>query len=210
MTLVAPVAWAQRPDIVTIVVGLADASDVKISLADNTLDLSCVTGEKKYACKYDLYEAIEIEESSHKVSERQIELKLAKKVGSDEYWPRLTKNKLKSDNIKIDWSRWKDADEVDGNDMGDFGMGGMPGMGGMGDLRSMLGGMGGMGGMGMTGMGDMDLPDEDDDDDEGFEPEVENTPEGGSKPEDNEPPALEYTNIQKHREIQKYLKRIFY
>ena len=82
-----------------------------------------------------------------------------------EYWPRLTKEKLKSPYIKTDFSKWVDEDEQesttsfdDDPGMGDMGgMGGMPGMGGMGGMGGMPG-MGGMGGMGgMPGMGGIDF-----------------------------------------------------
>ena len=113
---------------------------------------------------------------------------LAKADKEAEYWPRLTKDKVKNSRITVDWNKWVDEDEEDeapemGGDfdpsmMSQFGggAGGMPGMGGMGGMP----GMGGMGGMpGMGGMGGMDMealmkqmggaqgmPDSDDEDEE--------------------------------------------
>ena len=118
-----------------------------------------------------------------------------KEKDSDEFWPRLLKDKaLEKNQVKIDWDRYVDEDEEEegfdtsnlagGMDMGSMmsqmgGMGGMPpGMGGMG---GMPGGMGGMGGMDMSEMmknlgdiggadggmpaGGLDDDDDDDDDD---------------------------------------------
>ena len=76
---------------------------------------------------------------------------IRKKDKQAEYWPRLTKEKVKNAFIKTDFSKWVDEDEQDGVPVADedFDMGGMGGMGGM-------PGMGGMGGMpGMGGMGGM-------------------------------------------------------
>jgi hypothetical protein len=67
---------------------------------------------------------------------------LRKKDVELEFWPRLTREKVKNTYIKTDFSKWVDEDEQDGegtkleDDMGDTGdmggMGGMPGMGGFG------------------------------------------------------------------------------
>lgn len=103
-----------------------------------------------------------VQQSKSSLTSRHFALVLRKKEKKAEYWPRLTKAKVKSNFIKTDFSKWVDEDEQDGEpikdddfDMG--GMGGMPGMGGMGGMPGM-GGMGGMPGMGgMGGMGGMDL-----------------------------------------------------
>ena len=91
---------------------------------------------------------------------------IAKLDQETEYWPRLTKEKVKNSRITIDWGKWVDEDEEDeAPDMGagmdpsamqgfGGGQGGPPGMGGMGGMPGM-GGMGGMGGEG--GMGGMDM-----------------------------------------------------
>ena len=106
---------------------------------------------------------IPLQESVKHLTSRALVLNLRKKELEHEYWPRLTKEKLKSPYIKTDFSKWVDEDEQDGTgaagleddmDLGGMGgMGGMPGMGGMGGMPGM-GGMGGMPGMGgMGGMG---------------------------------------------------------
>lgn len=150
--------WAQRPDLVLITVPLQDAANVTVTIKD-TLSIEFESEGKKYAASLTLFDEVVPEESSHVVRPRQIELKLQKKNTDAEYWPRLTKEKVKNSNIQIDWNRWVDEDEVkEGENLGDFGMGGgmpgMPGMGGMGggmggmDMQQLLAQMGGMGGMG--------------------------------------------------------------
>ncbi len=104
--------------------------------------------------------------SSKSLTSRSLSLLLRKKEKQAEYWPRLTKEKVRNAFIKTDFSKWVDEDEQDGDnavveddfDMGGMGgMGGMPGMGGMGGMPGMggMGGMPGLGGMG-GGMGDID------------------------------------------------------
>jgi hypothetical protein len=74
------------------------------------------------------------------LTSRSFKAVLRKKEKKIEYWPRLTKEKVKTPFIKTDFSKWVDEDEQDGAPAADddFDMGGMGGMGGMGD------GMGGM------------------------------------------------------------------
>ena len=95
-----------------------------------------------------------IQTSNKSLTSRSLQLLLRKKEKKAEYWPRLTKEKVRNAFLKTDFSKWVDEDEQDGDkaaldedfDMGGMGGMGMPGMGGM--------GMPGMGGMG--GMGDLD------------------------------------------------------
>ncbi|CAD2216960.1 hypothetical protein AGDE_05616 [Angomonas deanei] len=124
-----PLKWAQRPEYVLLTVDLQDAKEVRIQLAEAgaVFVFSCEAGGKSYACRLELYRPVESEESHHVVRPRQVELKLKKKQTDDEEeWPRLTKVKnYQQSFIKVDWSRWKDADEVDEQeDLDDFGMGG--------------------------------------------------------------------------------------
>jgi hypothetical protein len=108
-----------------------------------------------------------LQESVKHLTSRALVFNLRKKDLEHEYWPRLTKDKLKSPYIKTDFSKWVDEDEQEGtastdvdDDPGMGGMGGMPGMGGMGGMGGMPGmpGMGGMGGMGgFGGPGGMDF-----------------------------------------------------
>ena len=72
---------------------------------------------------------------------------LRKKELGEDYWPRLTKEKVKLQYLKTDFSKWKDQDEQDdveeepeepqGPPGGGMGMGGPPGMGGAGGPGGM-------------------------------------------------------------------------
>ncbi|KAJ9444961.1 Protein wos2 [Diplonema papillatum] len=150
-----PVVWAQRPDSVLLTIQLADVTDAEINFEAEKVSFKGKVKETTVETSLDLASEINTEESSWSNTGREIQLKLKKKEEGP-YWPTLTKKKM--NNIKLDWAKWKDEDELEGaEDLGDFGMGGgggMPGMGGMGGMP----GMGGMGGMpGMDGMGGMDM-----------------------------------------------------
>ena len=94
---------------------------------------------KKYDAKIELFEAVIVEESKWNTKGRYIILNILKKdQDAEEYWPRLTKEKVKNPHIKVDWSKWVDEDEEGGDQpdtgawdpsaMQGFDMGGMGGM----------------------------------------------------------------------------------
>jgi len=179
-TLHPEVLWAQRSsesdetkNILYLTINLPDIqeSGLKYNLEPTKITFEATSGnektghEKKYAFSLDFFSEIVPEKSSKKLSTRSLYLVLRKKEQKAEFWPRLTKEKVKNAYIKTDFSKWVDEDEQDGEaakddaDLEDAmggmgGMGGMPGMGGMGGMP----GMGGMGGMGMPGMPGMGGP----------------------------------------------------
>ncbi|EIW86361.1 HSP20-like chaperone [Coniophora puteana RWD-64-598 SS2] len=169
------VLWAQRSstteaekNVVFLTVNLPDINDksVEYTLTPTSISFKADAGtteKRSYAFSLDLFAEVVPEESKRSLSSRSFVVVLRKKEHTAEYWPRLTKEKLKLPFIKTDFSKWVDEDEQDdaepdedlggmGGGMGDMGgMGGMPGMGGMGGMP----GMGGMGGM--PGMGGLDM-----------------------------------------------------
>lgn len=144
----APINWAQRNDLLLLTIPVQDATNVQVTLT-STFKFSATSDGKHYTCDITLFDEVVPEESSHVVRPRQIEFKIRKAATDKEYWPRLTKEKVKSQYIQIDWNKWKDEDEGAPEDLGDFGMGGGGGMGGL-DMQQMLaqlgGGAGGLGG----------------------------------------------------------------
>ncbi|KAI3403076.1 SBA1 [Candida oxycetoniae] len=161
------VLWAQRSNgsdasknVVLLTVQITDYTDLKIDLQPTYLSLkakSSAATSVSYELKIDFYEEIDPKESKiNTESGNHIYMVLRKKKLQEEYWPRLTKEKLKYHYIKTDFDKWVDEDEQDEvKDDADLmgGMGGMPGMPGMGGM----GGMPGMDGMGMGGAGGMDF-----------------------------------------------------
>ncbi|KAF4605620.1 hypothetical protein EYR40_004407 [Pleurotus pulmonarius] len=175
------VLWAQRSsasdetkNVIYLTVNLTEIKEPTLvcELEPTKLTFKATAGasskgieEKDYEFALDLFEEIDPEKSSKRLTTRSLVLVLRKKEKKEEYWPRLTKEKIKHPFIKTDFSRWVDEDEQDGADAPDDdlmegmggmggGMGGMPGMEGLGGMP----GMGGMGGMpGMGGMGGMDF-----------------------------------------------------
>ncbi|KAF8213670.1 HSP20-like chaperone [Mycena galopus ATCC 62051] len=174
-TLHPEVLWAQRSsesdetkNVLYLTINLPDIqeSGLKFDLEPTKITFEATSGndktghEKKYAFSLDFFSEIVPEKSSKKLSTRSLYLVLRKKENKPEYWPRLTKEKVKNAYLKTDFSKWVDEDEQDGEPVKDEedlegmgGMGGMPGMPGMGGM-----GMPGMGGMGMPGMGGMGMP----------------------------------------------------
>ena len=174
----APCKWAQRTDTLYLTISLADVSDESINVTEKSFQFSGKSGGLTYEVKFDFFKGIDVENSIWKVLPNSVQMKLTKKEKDEEFWPRLTSDKIKEKNtVTIDWDRYVDEDEQDGdfdesNLAGAQGMGGMPGMGGAGGmdpaaLQAMMSQMGGTGGM--PDMGD----DADSDDDEEDMPDLE-------------------------------------
>ena len=76
-----------------------------------------------------------LQESVKNLTSRALIFNLRKKDLEHEYWPRLTKDKVKSTYIKTDFSKWVDEDEQESTGTAglddDMDLGGMGGMGGM-------------------------------------------------------------------------------
>lgn len=173
------VAWAQRSsetdadkNYLLLTVSIPDCESPKVDIGAHSIDLEATSkghvGDEaahSYKLHIDLYKEIVPEKSLHKVANGQhYFLKLFKKDLGIEYWPRLTKEKVKYNNIKTDFDKWVDEDEqeeaseaapgdMDFSQMmgGAGGPGGPGGPGGM-DLSQLMAGMGGAGGAGGPSM----------------------------------------------------------
>ena len=66
-----------------------------------------------YGFELTLFEGIVVEESRWNTKGRNIILNISKANKEAEYWPRLTRDKIKNAHINIDWAKWVDEDEED-------------------------------------------------------------------------------------------------
>lgn len=58
-----------------------------------------------------MFDEVDIEGSKWNTKGRNIIFNIIKKNQDKEYWPRLTKEKIKNPHINIDWGKWVDEDE---------------------------------------------------------------------------------------------------
>ena len=170
------VLWAQRSSatedekniiMLTINVPNMTADATKCDLTSTSLKFeSTVQGDAskgieghKYTFNIDFFENILPAESKQHLTSKCLYLVLRKEKKQEEYWPRLTKEKVRLHNVKTDFDKWVDEDEQDeANEAGD-----MPFPGGM-DMNALMSQMGGgAGGMDFGGMDD-DAEDDDDED----------------------------------------------
>ncbi|KAG0656430.1 hypothetical protein C6P45_002667 [Maudiozyma exigua] len=168
--LIPEVKWAQRSDekdeeknYLLITIGITDCSEPELKIEPTYFELTANSkahvGEEvahKYKLHIDFFKEIIPDKTLHKVANGQhYFLKIYKKDLGLEYWPRLTKEKVKYQYIKTDFDKWVDEDEqdeldADNNEM-DFsgaGMGGAGGPGGNFDMSQLMAGMGGAGAAG--------------------------------------------------------------
>ena len=92
-----------------------EAVEVDVDEEKQMLKFSCTANGQKFAFDMEVYEPIVKEESAWNTKGRNVIINIAKKDKSqtEEWWPRLTKDKVKNQLITIDWSRWKDPDDAD-------------------------------------------------------------------------------------------------
>ncbi|CAI6367462.1 unnamed protein product [Macrosiphum euphorbiae] len=172
-TLIPPVIWAQRNDVVYVTICVEDSKNPDIKIETEQIVFHSVAGleQKVYDITIPLYGAVEPENSKTTVGGRYIELVLKKPSTDTKYWPQLTKEKKKYHWLKVDFKKWKD--ESDSEDEAAAAGGGGGGLGGDGgnidDMLSMMGGGAGgpkFGGLGGGLGGDYNIPSDEDSDDE--------------------------------------------
>ncbi|KAG8715286.1 hypothetical protein FRC11_004796, partial [Ceratobasidium sp. 423] len=119
------------------------------------------------------------DDSLKRVTSRHFVAVLRKKDLKLEFWPRLTKEKLKLQWVRTDFDKWVDEDEQNAKvdlDMDDMqGMGGLGGMGGMGDMdmEKLMSQIGSGAGAGASALDPSSLggaPDDSDEEDDGPPP----------------------------------------
>ncbi|KAF8876220.1 HSP20-like chaperone [Mucidula mucida] len=192
MSIHPEVLWAQRSstsepekNIIYLTVNVPDIVQDSLecnltstSISFKAKNVKCSDG-KTYAFDLDFFSEIDTEHSVKKFTSRSLSFVLRKKELKEEYWPRLTKEKVRNAFLKTDFSKWVDEDEQEGvavetEDMDPMGMGGMGGMPPGMDFEKMMaqmGGMGGMdGGMGGAGPSGAGADNDDDSDDDGPPP----------------------------------------
>lgn len=171
--LVPEVRWAQRSNetdpeknYLLLTISIPDCEDPVLKIEPTFFDLTAKSeghvGDEathEYKLHIDFFKDVVAEKTQHKKANGQhYFLKIFKKDMQLEYWPRLTKEKIKYSNIKTDFDKWVDEDEQDevvknDNDYEALGgAGGMPGGPGGMDFASMMGGAGGAGGMDFASM----------------------------------------------------------
>lgn len=191
-TAVPEILWAQRSSpsepeknviMLTINVPNMKPEATKCDLTTNALhfestieaDASKGIPGNKYVFDIDFFEEIVPAESKQHLTAKNLYLLIRKEKAQEEYWPRLTKERVRLHNVKTDFDKWVDEDEQAEKPGDDFGMGGFdPSM-----LSAMGGGAGGMGGMDlqsmmsqMGGAGAPDFGDEDEEDGDEAEEEI--------------------------------------
>ena len=126
-TLFPDLKWAQRRDRLFVTCEVPNLTDYKFNLTESTFSLCGNVEDKKYLAEFDLFAEVNVEESKWNDKGRYLIMNIVKKdQDADEYWPRLTKEKVKNPHLKVDWSKWVDEDDEGGDEdqlaggMGDF------------------------------------------------------------------------------------------
>lgn len=106
------VLWAQRSDKVMVSIQLEEVTEEKVKLDTDGLSFKGTSGGKVYEVHLELNNCILPDDSTQKKCGREYFFELKKKDPGP-FWPRLLKDSKKHQNIKVDFSRWKDESDSD-------------------------------------------------------------------------------------------------
>ena len=82
-----------------------------IDIQENTLTISGKSDGKTFETSVNLFAEVIPSESKTNILGFQVQILLAKKDEGSEYWPRLTKENAKFNNITVDWNKYIDEDD---------------------------------------------------------------------------------------------------
>ncbi|GME71762.1 unnamed protein product [Ambrosiozyma monospora] len=112
------VLWAQRSNatdplknLIYLTVRLVDPEDLKINLKPTELKVFAKSRGQQYELDLEFFGTIDEEKSRYEVTGSHLFFILFKKELKEEFWPRLTKEKLKLHFLHTDFDKWVDEDE---------------------------------------------------------------------------------------------------
>ncbi|XP_061908851.1 prostaglandin E synthase 3-like isoform X1 [Entelurus aequoreus] len=113
--------WYDRRDFVFIEFCVEDSKDLHVHFDKSKLDFNCVSGTSdiKNQNTVDLYGEIDPKESKHRRTDRSV-LCCLRKAEPGKAWPRLTKDKTRSNCISVDFNNWKDWEDDSDEDLNSF------------------------------------------------------------------------------------------
>lgn len=122
--------WAQRSsatesakNVLYLTVKIADTKNLRVDLQAEHLHLESDSEDydNHYVLDIDFYKAVKPEESRHWQNGNSVYFVIQKLNAEKEYWPRLTKLKVKYFYIHTDFDKWVDEDDQDEEEGGALG-----------------------------------------------------------------------------------------
>nr|ACQ58071.1 Prostaglandin E synthase 3 [Anoplopoma fimbria] len=113
--------WYDRRDSVFVEFCVEDSKDVKVNFDKSKFVFGCVSGTDniKQQNTVDLFGEIDPKDSKYRRTDRSVLLCL-RKAEAGKSWPRLTKDKTKSNWLSVDFNNWKDWEDDSEDDLSSF------------------------------------------------------------------------------------------
>ncbi|KAG7696173.1 hypothetical protein KL930_003200 [Ogataea haglerorum] len=118
----------EEKNLLYLTINVADVEKPEITLTASELKFEGKSGDRHYKLDIEFFDEIDDKKSKYQITGSHIFFVLYKKKLNAEFWPRLTKSKVKQHYIKTDFDKWVDEDEQDEKDdddlqnsMGDLG-----------------------------------------------------------------------------------------
>ncbi|KAG7816886.1 hypothetical protein KL942_003896 [Ogataea angusta] len=117
----------EEKNLLYLTINVADVEKPEITLTATELKFEGTSGGQHYKLDIEFYDEVDEKKSKYQITGSHVFFVLYKKKLNAEFWPRLTKQKVKQHYIKTDFDKWVDEDEQDEKDddlqnpMGDLG-----------------------------------------------------------------------------------------
>lgn len=127
MALPVPIKWTQHIYDVYVTAPVVEPIAPVVNIGSSTLSVSYETSDgKKFTIALDTYGDVVVEKSEFIILTRSIKVRLRKAVPAGkrkpDFWPRMTKDKVKLAHLTVDWDTWKDEEDlVDEDEEGEQG-----------------------------------------------------------------------------------------
>ena len=115
------ILWSQNKKNINIKICLSDSKNVNLSVDEN-IDFSCESNNLNYGFSFKLLNEIK---SKPVVNIYGNNISIVLNKDKNVWWSKLTDDINFKKNIKIDWDKWVDEDEVMENDNSNFDIGNM-------------------------------------------------------------------------------------
>ena len=117
-TTVVALKWVQHKKIVILTLeakNLAEEGRIILLTPEGHLHFEGTNkiSSAHYKLDLNLFDEVVVETSKWKVTDFSVKFSISKKNESAAFWPRVTKEKVKQNNITVDWTNWIDEDEAD-------------------------------------------------------------------------------------------------
>ena len=109
------ILWAQTSSKVYITVMIGESKNNTFEIKDNKIiKFESTSEDKNFKFEFELDDLVK--DYSMNITSRKVTISIDK--CEEGWWMKLTDNPLYKNNVKVDWERWQDEDDIEDENMG--------------------------------------------------------------------------------------------